>query len=105
MDNCLTKELRSFSLLSPHLILSIIKAEGRELEITKSLLNILYNIVVVESIEATPEQKKIFELKEGIIWHLLDSNVPLLKKKRVLEKNIDIAACIAKSCQETDWSS
>ena len=100
MDNCLTKELRSFSLLSPHLILSIIKAEGRDLEITKSLLNLLYNIVVVQSIEASTDQKKLFEQKEQLIWNLLDSSISLLTKKKLLEKNLDLTASIAKSCRE-----
>lgn len=98
-DSCLSKDIASFNLLNPQRVYFVLQSESRHLELTKSILNIIYNIVKVESLEATSGQKKTFEEKEDLVWNLLSPALSLSTKKRLLEENIDLVLAAAESCQ------
>ena len=97
MDGCLCEVLSKFIGYSKAQIIHTLRSESRELEITKSLLNVLHNIVVVQSIEVPKTQQDYFNKHEELVWYLLSSN-SLKSKKAVLENNHHLVACIAYSC-------
>lgn len=97
MEGCLCEVLSKFSTYSRIQIRDTLYSESRQLEITKSILNVLHNIVVVKSIEVTRTQKDYFDKKEQLVWELL-STKSLKSKKTILESNPDLVACIAYSC-------
>ena len=97
MDGCLCEVLTKFNTYSKSQIRHTIKSESRELEITKSLLNVLHNIIVVRSLEVTRTQKDFLDTKSEIVWYLL-SGKSVKSKKEVLEDNPELVACIAFSC-------
>lgn len=98
MENCLSGELAALSRLSPSRVAVILESESRQLELTKSLLNLLFNIVKVESVEATGRQKEVLEKYEAVVWTLLAPSLSLAAKKRLLQQNIPLVIAIAESC-------
>ena len=97
MEGCLCDVLSKFSSYSRAQIIHTISSESRELEITKSILNVLHNIVLVKSIEVTRTQKDFLDKEAELVWHLLSKD-SLKSKKAILESNPDLVACIAYSC-------
>ena len=98
MDGCLVKELSKFSTATNSQIKKTIKSESYELEITKSLLNLLYNIVKVGSVPVATTQKEYLDSHSDIVLQLLDKRVGLQKKKLLLEENIPLARNISATC-------
>ena len=74
------------------------QSEGEQLELTKSLLNILYNIVTVRSIDPHPGERPVFENNADLIWYLVRPSVEVKNKKPLLLANIPLVLAIAKSC-------
>lgn len=98
MEHCLTEEIAALRRLSPQRVYFLLQSESKDHELTKSLLNLLHNIVVVQSLEPTLQQKLVFEEKEALVWQLLSPSTPISSKKRLLERNIDFVWAVAESC-------
>jgi hypothetical protein len=76
----------------------IINGETKSLQVTKSLLNILYNIIRVGSVPYTDSQKEFFDNRSTTVYRLLSKSTPLATKKRILTRSPDIIANIVASC-------
>lgn len=98
MEDCLADELSTFNLLSPQRVYFVLQSESRHLELTKSLLNLIHNIVKVQSVEPTERQKQVFGHYEELVWQLLHPGLPLSTKKRLLEENVPLVVAVAESC-------
>jgi hypothetical protein len=85
-------------LLSNQEIRRLLASESRHYEITKSLVNLLYNIVTVGSVPTTRLQKEYFEKYTRPVLDILSTKKPLYAKKRVFERNIDLVIRIAEAC-------
>ena len=81
-----------------HKVKELLKAEGDDLEISKSLLNILFNLVTIGSLSTSREQKAFFDSRADTVRLLLDRRRSLQSKKETLEENIDLVIAIAASC-------
>ena len=80
----------------------IIQAEGPNLVVTKSLLNVLHNLILVGSIPVTTRKRAFFDQEAHLVAQLLSSSQSLAWKKRVLEANPSVALNIATSCPFVD---
>lgn len=76
----------------------ILKGESDKYEITKSLLNLLYNIVVVGSLPVSKTQRAYFDSNAELILQLLSSAKTVTWKKGVFENNTALVLNIAASC-------
>ena len=76
----------------------IIKNESPEREVTKSLLNLLENIIRVGSVPVSQTQKAYFDKHSEVVLHLLGSRKSIAWKKKVLEEDISLVLNIAASC-------
>ena len=81
---------------------TILQEEGAELKTTKSLLNILHNLVEVGSIPVTERKRAFFNERAQFVWELLSAKRSLAWKKRALEANIAVVINIATSCPIVD---
>ncbi len=76
----------------------MLKNESRQLELTKSLLNLLHNIVIVGSVPVSPTQKAFFDAHSNLVLSLTSKSKSLKWKKDQLEKNVALVLNIAASC-------
>ena len=76
----------------------LFKAESNQLELTKSLLNLLYNIVIVGSVPVSPTQKAFFDAHSNLVLSLTSKSKSLKWKKAKLEKNVALVLNIAAAC-------
>ena len=97
MDGC-DAVISSFPSLSKRQIRRILQGESRRFEVTKSLLNLLYNIVTVGSVAVSDGQRAYFDKNTELVWLLLSSSISLARKKASLEENISLVVNIAASC-------
>ena len=67
---------------------------------TKSLLNLLYNTVVVGSVRTTTTQRDTLDKNRRIVWQLLSDRRSLAWKKRTLEANPALVILIASTCPD-----
>ncbi len=90
--------IRQFPDLPKRKIRQILHSESSRLEVTKSLLDLVYNIVVVGSVPVAPVQKEYLDKHSDLVWHLLHTSKSLSSKKTLLEANIPLVVAIAASC-------
>ena len=76
----------------------LIQSESSDLEATKSLLNLLHNIVCTGSIAVSREKKEYFDSHSRLVYELLSSKRSLSWKKKALQTNPHIALNIAGAC-------
>jgi hypothetical protein len=76
----------------------LLKNESTQLELTKSLLNLLHNIVIVGSVPVSPIQKAFFDAHSNLVLLLTSKSKSLKWKKTKLEKNIALVLNIAAAC-------
>lgn len=74
---------------------AILKSESKDFEITKSLLNILYNVRVIGSIPITKPQRRYLDSQEDDIQFLLNVKVPLPRLQSRLFANPKLTIFIA----------
>ena len=105
MTVCLNKTLRSFRGLTTLEATQILKHESKRLEITKSLLNVLYNICLDSSIPLSRRLKVEFSKHEVAIQKLLEGASKrtnhtrnLQIKRKILLKNPVLIKLIAETC-------
>lgn len=99
MEGCLRRELSAFALLPSARVRALLCSESKGLELTRSILNLIHNIVNIQSLEPTKRQKKVFEAHIEVIAQLLHKRLSLRKKKALLEANIELAIAAAASCR------
>lgn len=97
MDGCL-ESISVFQKLSKRQVGAILLNESSQFEVTRSLLNLLHNIVLVGSVPASQEQKKIIDKHADLVWLLLSDSKSLKWKRKVFADNIDLVNCISASC-------
>ena len=90
--------IRQFPDLSKRKIKTILRSESSRLEVTKSLLDIVYNLVVVGSVPASTTQKEYLDQHSALVWQLLSKSKSLGWKKALLGNNIPLVVVIAASC-------
>jgi hypothetical protein len=97
MDGCDAKVIAQIPRLPRGQVRQLLKRESSDLEVTKSLLNLLFNIVTVGSLPVTGTQKAFFDEHAGLVLELLGRR-SLKWKKEQLEKEIGLVINIAASC-------
>lgn len=80
----------------------ILEDESPQLEVTKSLLNILHNLVVVGSIPATRNKRAFFDDHADVVHDLLSPKKSLAWKKTVLLRDTSLLINIATACPFVD---
>ena len=77
---------------------SLLESESRELEVTKSLLNLVHNLVVVGSLPVSQTLRLFLDEHAETVHQLLASTKSLKSKKALLIANIPLVINIASSC-------
>lgn len=105
MDGCLVIAARSLRRLSSPQIIAVLRHESQKLEVTKSLLAILYNICLDKSIPLSHRLKNEFRKHTEIVVKLLrgasrslNRTSDLAAKKRILIKHPDLVKLLAEAC-------
>jgi hypothetical protein len=68
-------------------------------QLTKSLVNLLHNIVNTHSLPPEQSTKSTIEEYESVVWQLLNRRTALSKKQALLQNNPDLVLALAKACQ------
>lgn len=84
--------------LSDFEIAHVLRGESPRLEVTKSLLNILHNIVTVGSILLTKRQKESFRTVQASVEKLLGSKTTLSQKRGILLQHPALVKALASAC-------
>jgi hypothetical protein len=98
MDGVDIELVRVVAKLSKSEVRKILKAEGRQFEVTKSLLNLLYNLVKVGSIPVSSHQREFLDERAGSVLSLLSDGKNLEQKKKILLSQPELVLNIAASC-------
>ena len=98
MEGCSSRLLNAFKDLSDYQIHALLKTDAPDLLLTKSLVNLLYNLLVVQSLETPPDQRKSFEAAAKQISAILDAGANLPLANRLLATNVSVARLIASVC-------
>ena len=99
MDFELASELGALAKLSPRRIHHLLESDSpRRYDLTKALVDVLFNLCVVESIETEEKQKNIFEKYVDIIRKLLSKKTSLSAKKKLLQANAPLVLALAETC-------
>ena len=83
--------------LKKNIVREILVSESDKLEVTRSLLNILYNLVRVGSIPVSALQKEFLDQNSSLVYQLIGKSRSLAWKKGALEDNIPLVITIAAS--------
>lgn len=83
----------------------LVQNEPSSLPVTKSLLNLLYNIVQVGSVPVSQTQKAYLDSHSELVLALLTKTRSLKWKKTQLERNPALVINIAASCPTVAGSS
>lgn len=83
----------------------ILKFESDHLEITRSLLNLLYNAVIVGSLPVSSTQKAYFDSNAEQVRHLIGTSKSIIWKKQELTENSALTINIAALCPTVAGSS
>lgn len=98
MEGCLCEVLRQFHKLSDSEIKSVLSRESKDLEITKSLLNLIHNIVIIGSVSITKTQREFLDSNTILVLDLLSTRLSLKFKKALFLKHPSLTRYIAKLC-------
>ena len=98
MEGCAVEVIRQIPKLSNYRVRSILQRETRQYKVTKSLLNLLYNIVIVGSVPTSVVQKVYFDQHSKLVWQLLSSSNTLRWKNEQFKKNIQFTKKVASTC-------
>ena len=105
MEGCVVGRLSEIAQGTRRQVKKILDSESDQLEVTKSLVNILYNLVIVGSITPTPIQRTFFDKHSELVFQLVSKSRPLYWKKQELRDNITLVIHISTSCLTVDGSS
>ena len=95
MEGCLAETVRGLK-EAAHTT-ETLRKETDKLEVTKSLLNLLYNICINKSILLSNKNKTEFRKYTQLVLKLL-SEAPIESKKKLLLRNLDFVHLLAEVC-------
>ena len=105
MEGCLSRTLRAIRRLSIEEVEQVLRNESRKLEVTKSLLGLLYNICLDKSVPLSNRLKAEFTRFTPLVLHLLKGVSPglnktrgLTVKKRLLIQNPGFVKLLTEAC-------
>ena len=99
MEPSLVAELGALTKLNHRRIAHVLGSDSpRRYDLTKALVDVLYNLCVVQSIDAEEDQRKVFEDAEDVIRQLLSKKVSLAAKKNLLQENVRLVVALAETC-------
>ena len=98
MEGCAVGRVADITRVPRRQVKRILDSESDQLEVTKSLVNILYNIVIVGSVPPTETQRAFFDKHSDIVFQLVSRSKALYWKKEALRENISLVINIAASC-------
>ena len=99
MDTQLATELGFLAKLNSRQIYHVFESESpRQFSLTKALLDVLYNLCVVQSIETDDLHKSVFEKYVPKIKTLLSKKTSLATKKHLLQTNAPLVVALAETC-------
>ena len=104
LPGCITEVISQLPRLDRAKVRRILQSESAEREITKSLLNLLENIVRVGSVPVSETQRAYFDSHPEVVLNLLGSRKSIAWKKAVLEADISLVLNIAASCPAGSYS-
>ena len=97
MHFVLWKTLQKLSRWDDCTVKQVLRGESQRFEVTKSLLNVLHNIVNVRNIILTPQQKLSFAEFSKVVVELIKKR-QIRAKKKILLKHLDLVRLIAQAC-------
>lgn len=105
MEGCLVGAARSLRYLATDQVAQVLRHETPRLEITKSLLTILYNVCLIKSVPLSIRLKEEFRKHTSIVVRLLkgankalNKTTDLAGKKKILIKNPQLVKLLAEVC-------
>ena len=105
MEGCLTKTLRSLRRLDEEAVQEVLRNESSRLEVTKSLLGLLFNICLDKSIPLSHRLKARFKTFTPLVLQLIsganrgpNKTKGLLEKKRLLIQNPGFVKLLTEAC-------
>ena len=99
MDPGLVAELKALANLSPRRIVIVLASETpRHYDLTKGLVDVLFNLCVVQSIETSEELKPVFENHQDVIGPLLSRKLSLGSKNKLLQRNVKLVLALVQTC-------
>lgn len=111
MEGCLVGAVRSLRHLPLSEVSAVLRYESIKLEVTKSLLSILYNICLVKSIVLSRRLKDEFRKHTTVVHQLLEGasrginrTSGLAGKKKILIKTPELVKLLAEACPSVQRS-
>lgn len=105
MEGCLAETVRALRGLSGAEIGEVLRRESAELEVTKSLLSVLFNVCLTKAVPLSHRLKREFSAHSALVVELLsgaDSRVNktagLQAKRRLLIRNPQLVRLVAEAC-------
>ena len=102
-EGCLTSTLAKFPNISRAQVRQVILNESpSDHEVTKSLCNLLYNLVKVGSVPVSQTQKEFLDGHAELVLELINKRKSLKWKQAALAANIPLVLNIVASCPTVD---
>ena len=105
MEGCLSTTLRSLRRLDAEAVQEVLRNESSRLEVTKSLLGLLFNICLDKSVPLSDRLKSQFKRYTPLVLHLLkgvsrglNRTRGLTAKKRLLVQNPGFVKLLTEAC-------
>ena len=104
MNETCRKAVLELSQVSKRRVASRLRREAQERRhlasdsLCTSLLNLLYNIVIVGSVPVNQAQRQALEQYTSTIWNILSKRTSLTAKCQLLIANPDLVIAIASTC-------
>ena len=105
MEGVLVETVRLLKTLDPSKAIQVLRNEGKHMEVTKTLLNILFNICFTKAIVLSQRLRKAFRVFDRLVIDLLtgarravNKTEGLREKRKVLLRNPELVTLIAKAC-------
>lgn len=107
MEGVLVTTVKLLRRLDDQQLVQVIKSESNRMELTKSLLNLLFNICFTKAIPLSRRLQNKFKVYDKLVIQLLTgarsqtNRTPNLKdKQRLLRQNPDLVRLIAEACPQ-----
>jgi hypothetical protein len=105
MDGCATDIISQISQTPRAAVSLILKGETNNFQVTRSLLNLLHNAVIVGSLPVSHTQRQFFDSKADLVRQLLSNSKSLAWKKALLIGHPALVINIAALCPTVAGSS
>jgi hypothetical protein len=105
MEGCLVQTVRQLKRLEAGQIGQVLRSESKSQEVTKSLLNLLFNICLTKAVPLSHRLKAEFSKHSRLVIQLLKGANPranhtadIQTKKRLLLRNPELVRLISEAC-------